>query len=199
MSPALGTPMGTAMSTAMGTVLRHWCVGATAIGLVVALAACGGGSGAKPAPNTSTRSVAGALVATRWWSNSAATTGSRINPDQPGAVAAKLHPSQSEYCQMLSQTLAAGKSILPGATASDPALLTSTEAFVAEVQRVAPASVHSQWQVVGDAIVGFVKSTGSSVGKSAVSTTTLTSDVAAISADAKQNCHLDLTAKAAAH
>jgi hypothetical protein len=171
-------------------------VAALTLALVWPVAACTGGSSPGAAAKPTGTSTASSLVATRWWSNDAATAGSTIDPKNPGAVAAKLHASQSAYCGMLKQTLAAGKSILPGASATDPAVLSSAEAFVDELQQVAPASVSGQWQVLGKAIVAFVKSSGKSLGANGPNSATISTAVAKISADATANCHVNLAAAA---
>lgn len=93
---------------------------------------------------------------------------------------------------MLKQTVNAGKSILPGATANDPRLLASTEAFVAELQAVAPSQVSQQWQTLGEVLVQFVKSGGKSAGTT--SPATLTAAATAISNDAKTRCGVDISA-----
>jgi hypothetical protein len=169
------------------TTRRRLAVAALALAVTLPAAACtSGGSQDKPSDDgTST------VVATRWWSNDAAAAGSTIDPKKPKAKAAKLHASQSEYCGMLEQTLAAGKSILPGVSASDPALLTATEAFISEVQQVAPADVAGQWRVVGDAVVQFVKSGGKSLGTDSRAVSKAVQD---ISLDARTSCHVDLSA-----
>ena len=127
-------------------------------------AACTGGHQADqattaPSTNSSTAAVS-TTIATRWWSNSAAQSGSRIDPAHPDAVASKLHPSRSDYCQMLKQTLAAKKSILPGVAATDPALLASTKAFVSELEAVAPTPVTGSWRLLGSAVTSLVASGG---------------------------------------
>ena len=83
--------------------------------------------------------------ATRWWSDDAGTKGSTIDPHNPAADAAKLHPSQQEYCAVLRQTVAANQSLLPETSATDPAMAAASEAFVAEVQRLAPSGISGQW------------------------------------------------------
>jgi hypothetical protein len=166
--------------------------------LVVALsvAGCSGGSGSSkaPAPKSGTAGSSAAAAATRWWSNSAVTVGSPIDPADPGAAAAHLHPSQSDYCGMLKQTLDSRKSILPNASAGDPALLVSTEAFVAEIQQVAPAGITGSWQVLGPAIIGLIKSGGALPTSTAGTTAQNLAAVEAVAADAKKNCNLDLSA-----
>jgi hypothetical protein len=57
-----------------------------------------------------------------------------------------------------------GRSIFPSVTANDPALLTSTRAFSAELEAVAPSSVAGPWQVLGSAVINLVESGGDSAG-----------------------------------
>jgi hypothetical protein len=137
-----------------------------------------------------------AAAATRWWSNSVVSVGSTIAPADPTSAAAKLSASRDQYCQMLKQTLAVGKSLLPSAAAKDPRLLPTTEAFVAEVQAVAPASVQPSWKVLAPVILQLVRSGGALPTGPASSAASMANNVKAaeaINADAKANCHLDLS------
>ena len=152
----------------------------------VGLTACGGGGG-----HATTSS---APVVARWWSNAAASPGSTVDPHDPGALAARLQPSQHDYCGMLAQTIAAGGSLLPGGTQSIP--LDTLQAFVDELQHVAPSGVASSWQVLGPALVSYVRTAGASLGKQPASA--ISAAVTTISADAKSSCHLDLSRAAAA-
>jgi hypothetical protein len=133
-------------------------------------------------------------AATRWWSNAAAAIGSTISPSQPTAAAAKLNASRDEYCTMLKQTLAVGKSLLPSATAKDPRLLTTTEAFVAEIEAVAPGSVQAPWHVLGPVILQLVRSGGVLPTTIPANTAANLTAAGAINTDAKANCHVDLSA-----
>ena len=171
-----------------------------ALTAAVTLTACSGsshGGGHTPDASSSTTGTGStgpspvSTIATRWWSNDATTDGSTIDPKDPEAAAEQLHPDRTQYCLMLSQTVKAGKSILPGANATDPRLLTSTEAFVSELQHVAPAQVSSQWKVLGDALVQFVKSGGKSL--VSASSTDMSAAAQAIATDSKQNCHVDIS------
>lgn len=130
--------------------------------------------------------------ATRWWSNNAAAAGSTIAPQDPTAAAAKLDASRTEYCQMLTQTLAVGKSLLPSAEAKDPRLLPTTEAFVSEIQAVAPANVQSSWKVLGPVILALVRSGGALPTNNSGQTSNFAA-AQTINADAKANCHVDLS------
>lgn len=165
----------------------------TALVLVATLAGCGGSGGGAKHHSSSTVPGASSLVATRWWSNSAVTVGSKISSAHPEAAAASLHPSQADYCGMLKQTVAAGKSILPGVKATDPALLTSTKAFVAEIERVAPAGVTAQWQVLGPVILALVKSGGDLKALPTVDLGAITTAGTEIAADSLKNCGVDLS------
>jgi hypothetical protein len=163
---------------------------------VTAVACSGGGSGSHP--TSAVHSSAGArnstTVATRWWSNSAATTGSHIDLADPTALAAKLHSSEHDYCGMLKQTLAAGKAILPGVTAQDPALLGATRAFVAELQAVAPTSVAGSWRVLGGAVTSLVAAGGNASKVKNVDAAAVQKAAATIASDAKRSCGVDLSA-----
>jgi hypothetical protein len=183
--------------------MRQLPVACLALAAAATLAACSGsGSGSDPPTSlssgapvptaTNTAPTPQSTIATRWWSNSAATDGSTIDPSDPTAAAARLKPNRDQYCTMLKQTVGAGKSILSGATATDPRLLASTEAFVAELQAVAPSEVSSQWKTLGDVLIQFVKTGGKSAGN--VSTSALTAAAATISTDAKSRCHVDISA-----
>jgi hypothetical protein len=184
--------------------MRQLPVACLLLATAATLAACSGsgsgsGSSSSGAPTSTGTSSATAsapvpqsTVATRWWSNSAASAGSTIDPSDPTAAAGSLKPNRDEYCTMLKQTMAAGKSILPGATATDPRLITSTEAFLTELQKVAPAEVSHQWKTLSGALIQFVKTTGKSTG--GVSTAEINSAAATISADAKARCHVDISA-----
>ena len=180
--------------------MRQLPVACLALAAAATLAACSGSgahsdsptSGAPAPTGTNTSPTPQSTIATRWWSNSAAKDGSTIDPSDPTAAAAHLKPNRDQYCSMLKQTVGAGKSILPGATATDPRLLASTEAFVAELQAVAPAQVSSQWKTLGDVLIQFVKTGGKSAGS--VSTSALTAAATTISTDAKSRCHVDISA-----
>jgi hypothetical protein len=134
------------------------------------------------------------FVATRWWSNAAVTAGSTISPAHPDAAAKELHPSKADYCGMLKQTLQAGKAILPSGKADDPKLVIGTEAFVAEIQKVAPAEVSGSWQVLGPTILAIVKGGGNlPSGSTSVNAKNLLA-AQAINTDSKKNCGgLDLS------
>jgi hypothetical protein len=172
-----------------GRVLGGVLAAATLLGLV----ACTGGRPGAPHANSSSASSS-SLVATRWWSNAAATSGSTIDAKQPLAAAARLHASRSEYCGMLRQTVGAGKSILPGVTVNDPALLTTTRAFIGEIQAVAPSSVAASWRVVGRIVLALVTSLGDAPKVSAIHATGLRQAADAIATDAASRCHVNVSA-----
>jgi hypothetical protein len=151
------------------------------------VSACTGDAGSEHA------STAPSPAVTRWWSAGAQPAGTTIDPKDPTAGARALHRSRSDYCAMLRDTLAAGGSILPStAGAAGPAARTATVAFVAAIQHVAPAAVATQWQLVGDALVAFVRSDGKSTGKA--SSAQIGRAAATISTDAQTHCGVDLTA-----
>ncbi|PZS29129.1 MAG: hypothetical protein DLM59_13205 [Pseudonocardiales bacterium] len=159
--------------------------------VAASLAGCGSSDHGKKTPARS--SSPSTFVATRWWSNAAVTAGSTIDPANPDSAAKDLHPSQTDYCTMLKQTVAAGKSILPDITSADPALLTSAKAFVAEIEKVAPPSVTSQWQLIGPAVLSLVKSGGDTSALPTVDLGALTKAADAIGADSLANCGVDLS------
>jgi hypothetical protein len=159
--------------------------------LVIIVLSVGGCSSSKHKSSTSSTA---SNAATRWWSNSAVKVGSTIDAAHPDAAAGSLHPSRSDYCGMLKQTLKAGKSILPSGKANDPKLLTGTKAFVAEIEAVAPAEVSDSWRVLGPVIINLVKG-GGTIPTGAGATTAKNLQAAqAINTDAKKNCSLDLSA-----
>jgi hypothetical protein len=173
--------------------------GVAAAGLVgaVALAGCGGSSGDKAGPkgtSGASPSPSSTFEATRGWSNAAGPAGAAIDPSAPNAGGGKLSPSKDDYCGMLEQTLAAGKSILPGISATDPALLTSTRAFIGELQKVAPPDVRAAWQTLGSAVITIAES-GGDAGKLAKLDAKGVGEAAnQVAASAKKDCGLDLSA-----
>lgn len=160
--------------------------------LTVAVATVGCGGKHHSSAHSSTSASAAAHVATRWWSNAAAAVGSTVDPAHPDAAAAQLHPSQAAYCGMLKQTVAAGTSILPSLTATDPALLTSTEAFLAEIERVAPPTISGQWQVIGPALLLLVKSGGNPSALPSLDLGALTKAANTIASDSLMNCGVNI-------
>lgn len=169
------------------TPARATLVALVAFAIAGTLAACSSSSGGTSHSSQSSSPPA----ATRWWSNSAVTVGSTVSPSDPEAAAARLSPSQADYCGMLKQTLAADKSLVSAITATSPALALSARAFLAEIQRVAPASVSGQWHLLGPAVLALVKSGGASGLPSNLGA--LTTAANAISSDAQTNCGVDLS------
>lgn len=168
-----------------------------ALALAPAVAACSGGGGGGPADPASLLGSASApssnLTAVRWWSNSATRVGSLIDPKDPESAARKLHTSSRDYCGMLRQTLAAGHSILPNVTANDPALLTSTKAFVAELEAVAPSDLAGSWKVLGSAVLTFVRSGGDSTKVQGIDAAAVRAAANTVAAEAKRGCGVDLS------
>jgi hypothetical protein len=134
------------------------------------------------------------LVAKRWWSNSAVKAGSTIDAANPKSAAAKLHPSRDDYCRMIRQTLAVGKTILPHASASDPAYIESMTAFIGELQRVAPTEITAEWQVVGTAVVTLVRSGGAAPKTASADGAAIEKAASVVATDANKNCNVDLSA-----
>ena len=141
--------------------------------LTLPLTACtggggdGGGSGA-----ASGASGPGAAPVTRWWSGHA------------------------DYCSVLRSTVAAGRSILPGVGADDPARLASTKAFIAEVRKDAPAAVAGAWDVLGPAVVKIVASGGNLRSVKGIDPAAVQRAATSVAAHAKQACHVDVSGAA---
>jgi hypothetical protein len=152
-----------------------------AAGLVVALlptaAACSGGGSAAPGgqqPSLATMpggasTSASARAAAHWWSHGA------------------------DYCTMLRQTLHAGRSILPGVTAKDPALLASTKAFLADLEAAAPAAVAGPWHVLGHAVITLVASGGDPAKVKGVDAAAVRRAASTVAAQARHSCGVDLS------
>ncbi|MFN2518723.1 MAG: hypothetical protein ABR604_06700 [Jatrophihabitantaceae bacterium] len=171
--------------------VRRSVVACAALALAAALLSCGGKH--HGSSHASATSSAPSHVASRWWSNAAVAIGSPIDPAHPDAAAAALHASQADYCGMLKQTLAAQNTILSALTDADPTLVTRTRAFVAEIERVAPAGVSAQWQVLGPAAVAVVESGGDTKALPSGDLAVLTRAGTAITVDAQRNCGVDLS------
>jgi hypothetical protein len=177
----------------MAAVRRIAAVGAL-LSVVPLTAGCisGGNDGGGPV-SMGEQSFSSALVATRWWSNSVHKLGTVLDTEHPEAGAEGLSASPIDYCGMLRQTVAAGKSILPGVTANDPALLTSTRAFLAELEAVAPAPVAGSWQVLGPAVITLVESGGDLASVTRVDAAAVRKAAGTVAADAKRSCGVDLS------
>ncbi len=166
--------------------------------VAVALSGCSKSTDHHRAPSVaaSTSSAAStsaaATPATRWWSNSAVKVGSTIDPAHPGAAAASLHPSQTDYCGMLRQTVKAGKSLLTNAQTANSALRIGIEAFVPEISAVAPAPITAQWRVLGPFVLAAAKA-GQLPSAAGSGATQALEAVSLVAADAKTRCGLDLT------
>jgi hypothetical protein len=175
--------------------IRAGLVLAGVVGVIAAGAGCSKSThhstpshSASPAPSTTATAAP-----TRWWSNSAVQVGSPIDPANPGAAAAKLHPSQADYCGMLKQTVKAGKSLITSAQKADTGVRIGIEAFVPEISKVAPSPVDSQWRVLGPVVLAAANAgTLPSSGAGAATTQALQA-VSVVAADAKSHCGLDLT------
>lgn len=183
---------------------REWTRAAAAacgaVAVAVSLGACTSGgphadAGTSSAPlltDSSSASTHGPAV--RWWSNGVASAGSTIDPKNPAEDATKLSPSRAQYCQMLSETLKFGKSVLSGVTANDPALAESAIAFVTELQSVAPSEVAEAWRALSPALLTLVRSKGSAPTVSKADAQATLSATKTIATDAKKNCGLVLGA-----
>jgi len=179
------------MSRARPAVVLATAVPAVAL-LAGCLTACSGSSHSPSAATSGERPTGGtSVVATRWWSNAAGDQGSTVSTTTK--VSKSLHPSRTVYCSMLRETMAAGKSVLPGATATSPALATTTQAFVNELQAVAPPAVAGAWHVLGPVLVDVVKSGGALANlRTQIDANAVSAAAQTISADAHVGCHLEL-------
>lgn len=172
--------------------LRGLFLGLALTSVAATLASCSTDGSHHAQPTTG--SSGSTEPATRWWSNSAAAIGSTITIGAPDDVAAKLHPSRSEYCGMLEQAVHKGQSLTPTVRASDPAMVATMTAFFTELQKVAPADVAADWQVTGKAMLTLVQSRGKAPKNAAVDAQSVRAAASRIAADAQRSCHLDLTA-----
>jgi hypothetical protein len=82
---------------------------------------------------------------------------------------------------------------LPDVTANDPALLTSTKAFVAELEAVAPSNLTGPWKVLGSAMLTFVESGGDTTKVQGIDAAAVRSAASTVAADAKRGCGVDLS------
>jgi hypothetical protein len=94
---------------------------------------------------------------------------------------------------MLKQTLAAGHSIFPNASAADPSLHTAAIAFVNELQHVAPTEVAPSWQLLGNFIITLVQANGNPSAVQAVDAAKVKAAVATVSSDAQSRCGVSLS------
>jgi hypothetical protein len=127
-----------------------------------------------------------------WWSNRAARAGSAVAMHGVDPAVAALRPSRDDYCTMLRQTKAAGRTLFAGVTPDDAAMRATIRAFVAEISAVAPANLARAWSTVGAAIVA-VSSSGGDVGHvKGIDAATVRQSAATIAADASAHCRLTL-------
>ena len=172
--------------------LRPLLVGLALTSAAATVAGCSGSGSHDGQPTggsgTSTES------ATRWWSNGAAALGSTITIGQPDDVAAKLHPSRTDYCGMLEQAVHTGQSLIPNVRASDPAMVATMTAFFTELEKVAPAEVAADWQVTGKAMLALIQAGGKAPKNAAVDAASIRAAATRIAVDAQQSCHVDLAA-----
>jgi hypothetical protein len=109
------------------------------------------------------------------------------------AAAVRWWTPRAGYCELLRETVRAGRSILLGVGADDPALLDSTRAFVGELERTAPAPVAGSWRVLGPAVVDLVGSRGDLTKVAKLDRTAVQRAATAIAAHAKSSCHVDVS------
>jgi hypothetical protein len=182
---------------------RIQLAGRASVGLVAALALALTGcskSTHHDQPSTSpsssavsSSSSAPAAAATRWWSNSAVKVGSAIDPAHPGAAAASLHESQTDYCGMLSQTVKAGKKLITNAQAADTSLRLGIQAFVPEISKVAPSGIAGQWRTLGPVVLAAAQAGALPSSGAGSATVQALQAVSVVAADAKTRCGLDLS------
>jgi hypothetical protein len=151
------------------------------LALAPAAAACGGGGGGPAAPSgqqprlvtvtDGSSTSAQTRAAAHWWSTGA------------------------DYCTILRQTLRAGRSILPGVTAKDPALLASTKAFLADLEAAAPAAVAGPWHVLGHAVITLVASGGDPTKVKGVDAAAVRRAASTVAAQARHSCGVDLSVR----
>jgi len=180
---------------------RAVAVSAAALASVLVIAGCDSGGGTHAAtattPSSSAPSAAVAgksFSAVRWWSNSAASAGSAVDVNNPAANASSLHPSRSDYCQMIAQTQKAGKTLFTGVAASNTDLQVTITAFAAEIEAVAPSQVSGAWRTLGRAIVMMARSGGDVAHLKGIDAKSVQQAAATISADATAVCHLSFKA-----
>lgn len=145
---------------------RNVATGLAALAVGALIAGCSASTSAPPAAHHRTAS---ATTATHWWSS-------------------------TDYCAILRQTMRAGHSVLPGATADDPQLLAATKAFVSDLTASAPTEVRAQWRVLGPALSELVESGGKLTAVSGVNTRLVSAAASTVAADARTRCHVDLGA-----
>jgi hypothetical protein len=168
---------------------------AVALGVVLSSAACSGSGTSSATHAHAAAPTNAAATATRWWSNSAAQVGSAISAEHPEAVAGHLRPSRADYCLMLRQTTASRHSIMPGVAGGTALLLTTTTAFVSELQHVAPAAVTEPWRTLGSAVLLLVASDGKASGTTKVDAAAVQRASTLIATDAKHSCGVDLSVR----
>jgi hypothetical protein len=144
--------------------VRRFCIAVAALLVGAVIAGCSSPS----VPATHRRSGTTATT-THWWSG-------------------------TSYCGILRQTIRAGHSVLAGTNAGDPALLTATKSFVADLTAAAPDPVRSHWLVLGPALTELVGSGDKPAAISGVDSRQVSAAAASIAADAKVRCHVDLSA-----
>lgn len=164
-----------------------------AIGAAVTLGTGGSSAGSRSGAGSRAGGSAASAPAVRWWSDAGAKVGSTIDAGAPLAVAHRLHTSRRDYCGMLRQTLRARGSFLTAVTATDPALLLSTRAFVGELRAVAPPAAAGPWQVLGDAMIALVSLGGRPAGAQGIDAAAVGSAERAIARDARNGCGVDLS------
>lgn len=124
---------------------------------------------------------------------SASSSAPPASHSQPSSATLKQWWSGTDYCSILRQTVQAGQSALVNATADDPALLATTKSFVSDLIAAAPGPVRAQWQVLGPALTDLVSSGGKLHPVSGANSRRVAAAAAAIAADAKSRCHVDVS------
>lgn len=163
--------------------------------LAAGLSACSSNSGSTAThPGTSSSVSSGSVnfagAATRWWSDSAGTSGSTIDISNPTSAASAVHPSQSVYCGILTATANATKSQLTAMQTKNAASVATLRAFVAELEASAPTEVSSAWRTLGGALLALVDSKAGHASTGTASSAQISAASQAIVANAEQKCGL---------
>ncbi|MGN6606220.1 MAG: hypothetical protein ACTHMS_04320 [Jatrophihabitans sp.] len=150
------------------------------------------GTGSDATTGAATGAATRSFTAVRWWSDAAGGVGSPIDVQHPTSAASTLHPSRADYCRMLRQTVSAGTSLTSGVAASDPALHAATRAYLAELTAVAPTSLTSAWQKVGELLLGVVTGGSRPSVPKGDELAKVAADADLIARDAQDRCHTSL-------
>lgn len=175
------------------TTRRGAAVLLTGAAITAGLTACSGSSGpsgSSASTAVSISPVSNGQTATRWWSDSAGSSGSTIDLGDPTAAASGVHPSQPEYCGILKATANATKAQLSTMQTKNAASVATLQAFVAELQASAPSEVSGAWKVLGGALLALVNSKAGHVSTGTATSAQIEAASQAIVRNAEQKCGL---------